>query len=123
MADSKVVSIRVPDELLEAVDQLAGIKYPSRKAGDKPNRSQIILDALSAYIATANDTVNNPISEAVNSSNTVSALLLDEMPETWRELIQSMIDQQVNSVNDTVNAVKKQVKKLEEGLELVKPAA
>ena len=71
MADSKpvskVVSLRVPTEWLEAVDRLAGIKYPSRTNKDKANRSQIILDAIEAYINTSNDTVNNTSDDSVNN--------------------------------------------------------
>lgn len=58
MAESKVVSIRVPQELLNAIDQLAGIRYPSRRLGGDPNRSQLILDALAAYVENFDDTVD-----------------------------------------------------------------
>ena len=67
MADSKVVSLRVPIEMFNAVDKLAGIKYPSRKAQGSPNRSQFILDAIQAYINTSDDTVNNTSDDSVNN--------------------------------------------------------
>jgi metal-responsive CopG/Arc/MetJ family transcriptional regulator len=47
MAESKVISVRVPLELLEAIDKLATERYPSRRG--EPNRSQVLLDALEAY--------------------------------------------------------------------------
>ena len=58
MPDTKVVSIRVPISLLEAVDNLAEAKYPSRTGGT-PNRSQLILDAIEAYINRASGNVDN----------------------------------------------------------------
>ena len=71
MADSKevskVVSLRVPIEMYEAVDRFAGIKYPSRKAEGSPNRSQFILDAIQAYINTLSDDVNTTVDDSVNN--------------------------------------------------------
>jgi metal-responsive CopG/Arc/MetJ family transcriptional regulator len=64
MAESKVVSIRIPQELLDAVDRLAAVRHPSRRGGE-PNRSQLILDLLEQGIQTADD-------DAVNKCHTVS---------------------------------------------------
>ncbi len=58
MAESKVVSLRIPQDLLDAVDRLATIRYPSRR-GKEPNRSQLILDFIESGIQNADDTVNN----------------------------------------------------------------
>ena len=59
MAESKVVSIRIPQDLLDAIDRLAAQAYPSRRSGGEPNRSQVILDALAAYVKPFDDTVNS----------------------------------------------------------------
>lgn len=56
MADSKAVSIRIPDELLAKIDDLAERKYKSIKG--KPNRSLVILDAVVAHFDTLSDTNN-----------------------------------------------------------------
>ncbi len=50
MANSPLVSIRIPPETLERVDQLAQELYPARRAGKKPNRSQVILDAIEYFL-------------------------------------------------------------------------
>jgi predicted DNA-binding protein len=54
MANSKAISIRVPDELLEKIDLLAEEKYKSHKG--TPNRSLVVLDAIVAYFDTLSDT-------------------------------------------------------------------
>jgi LysM repeat protein/predicted DNA-binding protein len=53
MADSKAVSIRIPDELLGKIDDLAERKYKSIKG--KPNRSLVILDAVVAFFNAVSD--------------------------------------------------------------------
>ncbi|HEY9874498.1 MAG TPA: GIY-YIG nuclease family protein [Candidatus Obscuribacterales bacterium] len=47
---SEIVSLRIPNEMLDALDKLAELKYPSRRSEGKPNRSQVILDAVAAYV-------------------------------------------------------------------------
>lgn len=59
MAESKVVSIRIPQDLLKGIDRLAAERYPSRRPDGDPNRSQLILDALAAYVENPDYTVNN----------------------------------------------------------------
>ncbi len=56
MAESKVISVRVTLELLEAIDKLATERYPSRRG--EPNRSQVLLDALEAYFRPSVDNVD-----------------------------------------------------------------
>lgn len=63
MADSKVVSLRVPDELYLQLEAIAEDKYPLRgKQGG--NKSQVLLDALIAYLNTVDtvDTVDEKMS-------------------------------------------------------------
>ncbi|MGK7875733.1 MAG: CopG family ribbon-helix-helix protein [Xenococcaceae cyanobacterium] len=50
MANSPLVSIRIPPETLERIDKLAQKFYPSRRAGRSPNRSQVILDAIDQFL-------------------------------------------------------------------------
>lgn len=70
MANSKAISIRIPDELLEKIDSLAEEKYKSHKG--TPNRSLVILDAIVNYFDTLSDTSNierlNILSDSVSIS-------------------------------------------------------
>jgi hypothetical protein len=50
MANSPLVSIRIPPETLKRVDKLAQKLYPPRRAGRQPNRSQVILDAIEQFL-------------------------------------------------------------------------
>lgn len=50
MANSPLVSVRIPPEMLERLDQLAQKLYPPRRAGKAPNRSQVILDAINLFL-------------------------------------------------------------------------
>lgn len=50
MANSPLISIRIPPETLERIDQLAQKRYPARRPGKKPNRSQVILDAIEQFL-------------------------------------------------------------------------
>lgn len=51
MANSPLVSIRIPPETLERIDRLAQKLYPSRRVGRNPNRSQVILAAIDQFLA------------------------------------------------------------------------
>lgn len=50
MANSPLISLRIPPETLARIDQLAQERYPSRRTGKKPNRSQVILDAIEQFL-------------------------------------------------------------------------
>lgn len=50
MANSPLVSIRIPPETLARIDQIAQKLYPPRRAGKAPNRSQVILDAINQFL-------------------------------------------------------------------------
>ena len=50
MANSPLVSIRIPPETLERIDRLAQKLYPPRRVGKPPNRSQVILDAIHQFL-------------------------------------------------------------------------
>ena len=49
MPDSKAISVRIPSQLLDSLDAIAEKDYRTKSDG-KPNRSQVMLDALEAYI-------------------------------------------------------------------------
>ena len=68
MANSKAISIRIPDELLEKIDLLAEEKYKSHKG--TPNRSLVILDAVVSYFDTLSDT--KKITDIISVSDSVS---------------------------------------------------
>jgi metal-responsive CopG/Arc/MetJ family transcriptional regulator len=50
MANSPLVSLRIPAETLEKIDNLAQTLYPARRSGKNPNRSQLILDAIEQFL-------------------------------------------------------------------------
>ena len=49
MPDSKAISVRIPSQLLDSLDVIAEKDYRAKSDG-KPNRSQVMLDTLEAYI-------------------------------------------------------------------------
>jgi predicted DNA-binding protein len=98
MANSKAISIRVHDELLDKIDKLAEEKYKSRKG--TPNRSQVVLDALDAYFDTLSD--NNNSEDIVSLSDTVRI-------EDFQELRNI-----VNTLSDSVRQLEDKVITLSE---------
>ncbi len=97
MAESKVVSIRIPQELLSAIDRLAAVRYPSRRGGE-PNRSQLILDLIESGIQTAtDDTVDNHI--------TVSS----EVIETQFE---ALVEEKLSPIQEKLAALESELEKL-----------
>jgi metal-responsive CopG/Arc/MetJ family transcriptional regulator len=50
MAISPNVSLRIPETLLLEVERIAETDYPSRGEDGRANRSQVILDAIAAYV-------------------------------------------------------------------------
>jgi metal-responsive CopG/Arc/MetJ family transcriptional regulator len=88
MANSPLVSIRIPLETLAQLDELAEKLYPSRKVGGKPNRSQVILDAIANFLAqkTALNGDELEIEEKVNQ-------ILEEYQKHLEKQIKSYIDE------------------------------
>ena len=64
MPDSKAISVRIPSQLLDSLDAIAEKDYRAKSDG-KPNRSQVLLDALEAYIEQRQNknNVNNTVSK------------------------------------------------------------
>jgi metal-responsive CopG/Arc/MetJ family transcriptional regulator len=75
MGESKAISIRIPDELLDKVNKLAEEKYKS--IAGKPNKSQVIQNALIAYFKTLSDSVSDE--EKVAEYDTVSLVDFKEL--------------------------------------------
>jgi metal-responsive CopG/Arc/MetJ family transcriptional regulator len=97
MAESKVVSIRIPQELLDAIDRLAAVRYPSRRGGE-PNRSQLILDLIESGIQTASDdTVDNRI--------TVT-------PEVLETQLDALVDEKLSPIQEKLAALESELEKL-----------
>lgn len=84
MSESKVVSVRIPQELLDAIDQIAAVQYPPRGNGE-PNRSQVLLDAIESYI-------RQPVDD-VNKVSTVSTII-DE------ERVKGIVDKRIQSLRE-----------------------
>lgn len=97
MAESKVVSIRVPQDLLDAIDRLAAKRYPSRRPDGDPNRSQLILDALEAFVENSDDTVK--------IFHTVSS------PEKIDARVTALVDERLASLQDKIAALEDQMEK------------
>ena len=100
MANSKAISIRVHDELLDKIDKLAEEKYKSRKG--IPNRSQVVLDAIDAYFDTLSDTTNDKDRSTVSDS--VNIVEFNELRE------------KVISLSDTVDQIKEKMLSLSDNV-------
>jgi metal-responsive CopG/Arc/MetJ family transcriptional regulator len=100
MANSKAISIRVPDELLEKIDQLAKEKYKSHKG--TPNRSLVVLDAIVAYFDTLSDTGN--IEDNILLSDSVTAAEFNGLRDIVSTLSDSIsqLQKEVISLSDSV---------------------
>lgn len=97
MAESKVVSIRIPQDLLDAIDRLAAVRYPSRR-GKEPNRSQVILGFIEQGIQTTDD-------DTVSVSNTVST----EVIETRLNVL---VDEKLSPIQEKLAALESELEKL-----------
>jgi predicted DNA-binding protein len=103
MANSKAISIRIPDELLEKIDRLAEEKYKSHKG--TPNRSLVVLDAIAAYFDTLSDASKDeffiPVSDSVKNADFNQ---LQQEVNTLKDAIRQL-DQRMSSLLDSVARV------------------
>ena len=101
MAESKAISIRVPDILLEKIDRLAEEKYKSHKG--TPNRSLVVLDAIVAYFDTLSDT--STVNESVTVSDSVNIVEFNELRSIVTALSDSVrqLEDRLFTVSDIVN--------------------
>jgi metal-responsive CopG/Arc/MetJ family transcriptional regulator len=104
MGDSKAVSIRIPDELLARIDEIAEKEYKSHKG--KPNRSLVILDAVVAHLSKLPDTISGK--KIITESDTVSIVdfrRLQDFVATLSKDVESLQKSLIAS-SDTVIEVK-----------------
>jgi predicted DNA-binding protein len=103
MANSKAISIRIPDELLEKIDLLAEEKYKSHKG--TPNRSLVVLDAIVQYFNTLSDTSN--FNDTVSVSDNVSIVEFNELREKLIALSDTVdkMKKKMSPASDTVSEV------------------
>ena len=81
MPDSKAISVRIPSQLLDCLDAIAEKDYRAKSDG-KPNRSQVMLDALEAYIEQR---------DYQNVDNTVSKEELEDALDSERKDIEQIM--------------------------------
>lgn len=105
MAESKAISIRVPDILLEKIDRLAEEKYKSHKG--TPNRSLVVLDAIAAYFDTPSDT--GIVDKLITVSDSVNIVEFNEL----RDIVTALSDS-VRQLEDRLSTVSDNVNKLED---------
>jgi hypothetical protein len=86
MANSKAISVRIPDELLEKIDKLANEKYKSHKG--TPNRSLVVLDAIVVYFNTSSATADTNMSDSVSIVDFQELKQeVDTLKDTVRQLV------------------------------------
>ncbi|MFA9202237.1 MAG: hypothetical protein ACEQSC_01665 [Candidatus Nanopelagicaceae bacterium] len=90
MADSKAISIRLPDELLAQVNKLAEEKYKS--IAGKPNKSLVVQNALVAYFN--NTSRNEVVTEDVKRE--IKSQLFKELEIELTNKIDSLRDELLN---------------------------
>lgn len=98
MANSKVVGIRIPDELLKKIDRLAEKEYTSHRG--IPNRSSVVLDIISAHFDTLLNTVE--VEDAISLPDNVSTARFNKLQDEF------------NKLEGTVNTLSNSVRQLME---------
>jgi metal-responsive CopG/Arc/MetJ family transcriptional regulator len=101
MSNSRTISLRIPDDLLSKIDRLAEERYKSHKG--TPNRSLVILDAITAYCDALYDTESD--NEFAASSSNVDIKKLQELEKTVFLVSQDIewIKQSLIALHDSVN--------------------
>ena len=111
MAESKAISIRVPDLLLEKIDRLAEENYKSHKG--TPNRSLVILDAIVAYFDTLSDT--NNVDRIITVSDSVSIAEFNELRDITIALSHTVkqLEHRLFTTSDSVIKVEQKMDAIE----------
>ncbi len=91
MANSPLVSIRIPGETLERLDQIAQELYPSRRSGKSANRSQVILDAIEQFI------------EEYENQTEIEPEKLSEIQEQINQIFQQYQQRLEHSIKEYIN--------------------
>jgi metal-responsive CopG/Arc/MetJ family transcriptional regulator len=105
MANSKAISIRVPDELLEKIDRLAEEKYKSHKG--TPNRSLVVLDAIVEYFDTLSDSSRVGILSDSDNKNRIEEIstIVNTLSDNVSELME--LKKIVLTLSDSVDKLTK----------------
>jgi metal-responsive CopG/Arc/MetJ family transcriptional regulator len=100
MANSKAISVRIPDEYLVKIDKLAERKYKSIKG--TPNRSLVVLDAIVAFFKTPSDSVKE--NNLYTVSDSVSITDFKELQDIVLALSKNVeeLKKTFNTSSDTV---------------------
>jgi len=106
MPDSKAISVRIPSQLLNSLDVIAEKDYRAKSDG-KPNRSQVLLDALEAYIEQR---------DYQNVDNTVSKEELEDALDSERKDMEQIMYIEIRK------AIKPPLDKIYERLEALESA-
>ena len=106
MPDSKAISVRIPSQLLGSFDAIAEKDYRAKSDG-KPNRSQVLLDALEAYIEQR---------DYQNVDNTVSKEELEDALDSERKDMEQIMYIEIRK------AIKPPLDKIYERLEALEGA-
>ena len=111
MPDSKAISVRIPSQLLDSLDVIAEKDYRARSDG-KPNRSQVMLDALEAYIEQreSENTSSDDVDTAVSKDELEDALDSErkDMEQIMYIEIRQAIKPPLDKIYERLEALEKQ---------------
>ena len=111
MPDSKAISVRIPSQLLYSLDAIAEKDYRLKSNG-YPNRSQVLLDALEAYIEQRQN-------ENTSSDDVYTAISKEELEnalDSERKYMERIMDIEIHK------AIKPALDKIYEQLEALESA-
>ena len=107
MPDSKAISVRIPSQLLDSLDVIAEKDYRAKSDG-KPNRSQVMLDALEAYIEQRQNEKN--VDNTVSKEELENALDFErkDMEQIMYIEIRKAIKPALDKIYERLEALEKQ---------------
>jgi hypothetical protein len=96
MAESKPVTIRIPEPWLSRIEALAAEKYPGRKGN--PNKSQVVLDAIDFYLQHLYDS-----KDSVGNNDGVLNVTNISIQETVNLAVKQQIEQLTIQLKQALN--------------------
>ena len=97
MAESKPVTIRIPNDWLVQIEKLAAHKYPGRKGN--PNKSQVILDAVEFYL----QHLNNDTNDSVHGNDNVFDVNKQEIQQTVNLAVEQQIEKLALNLKESIS--------------------
>lgn len=97
MAESKPVTIRIPDAWLVQIKKLAAHKYPRRNGN--PNKSQVILDAVEFYL----QHLNNDNEYKVNNNDKVFTVSKQAIQQTVNLAVEQQIEKLAQNIKENIS--------------------